>query len=202
MTLCSHCGAEFAAGINAACRDCGLAPDLDTPPSLPAGGEEPEVALDVSEWPADQRVAFTGALRGESVPWRWEPGPALMVRSFDEAVVDGLLEDEGIDDEEWKDTTGTDAEVEADEVAQTAMSDLFDAADRLVRHPASGDTVDEVGGLVATIEGSPPPFGIDPRAWEQMAALGGAVVSAGEGGDDQAVEDAARALRDYLRDFV
>lgn len=206
MPLCSHCGAEVAPGINAACRDCGLAPDLTTPATLPAPkgadrGDE-EVVFDVSEWPATQRVAFGGALRRENVPWRWEPGPVLVVRTFDESVVEGLLEDADIDNDEWQDTTGMAAEEEADEQAQGAMSELFDAADRLVHSPTSGDIVDEVDGLAATIGEAPPPFGIEGEAWEHMATLAATVVSAGADGDDEAVEEAARRLRDYLRDFV
>src|SRR5436190_16135086 len=136
MVLCSHCGAVFVPGVNAACRDCGLAPDLQTPPTLPpSDGDAPSdevIVFDVSGWTAERRVAFGGTLRGESVPWRWEEGPVLVVRTFDEAVVEGLLADLEIDGEEWEDTTGIAEDEAAEEAAQTAMSDLFDTADRLV----------------------------------------------------------------------
>lgn len=207
MTLCSHCGADYTPGVNAACRDCGLAPDLQTPPTLPATDESAdetadEVLFEVAEWPAAQRVAFVSALHAEDVPFRWEAGPVLVVRTFDEAVVEALLDDEGIDDEEWQETTGIAGEEEADEAAQTAMSDLFDAADRLVHNPGSGEVVDEVEALAETIETSPPPYGIEAPVWKQMGDLADAVVTAGDAHDDDAVAEAARSLRDFLRTYV
>lgn len=215
MNLCSHCGADYTPGVNAACRDCGLAPDLETPPTLPAPSDDvratqagegegaaDEVIFDVAEWPAAQRAGFAGALHAEDVPFRWEAGPVLVVRTFDEAVVEGLLEDEGIDDEEWQETTGIAEEEEADEAAQTAMSELFDAADRLVRSPGSGEVVDEVSELAGIIGASPPPYGIEKQAWDEMASQAEAVVAAGAEADDGAVEDAARRLRDFLRTYV
>lgn len=215
MPLCSHCGAEVSPGVNVACRDCGLSPDVATAPALGPGaaaaGEE-EAAFDVSALPAGQRMAVSGSLRGESVPFRWEPGPVLVVRAVDGSVVEGLLNDADLDDADpddadlgdpaWQEDTGAGDAADAGEAAQAAMSDLFDAASRLVHSPASGDVVDEVDRLGTTMGGSPPPYGIEPATWDQMATMAGAVVDAAGAGDEQAVQEAARRVREFLRDYV
>lgn len=202
MTLCPHCGADYTAGINAACRECRLAPDPVAEPSLPASEEpEDEVGFELATWPAGERVAVGIALDEESVPWRWEPGGLLVVREFDEAVVEEMLadlaEDDGGDNPAW------DGEGDGlDEQAQTAMGDIFVVADRLIRTPEDGELILDLGRLAAVVEDAKPPFGIDRQMWEQIATRSWAITAAAEQGDDEAVSDGARELRDYLREYV
>jgi hypothetical protein len=198
VSVCAHCGADYAAGVNAACRDCRLAPRATSAPTLPASDEGPdEVLFDLDSWPAQDRVALGVALNERGVPWRWESGPVLVVREFDEAVAEELLDaTEGGDD--WEDLEGE----ESDEAAQEAMSDLFLAADRLVRSPGSAPIVEEVARLEEVVADSAPPFGVDPTVWDQMGDLAGALVAAGDAADDEAVEQAAAALREFLRPYV
>jgi hypothetical protein len=47
-----------------------------------------------------------------------------------------------------------------------------------------------------------PPFGVEPKTWRQLATLAGAVVAAGDTGDEEQAGEAARALRRFLRDYV
>jgi hypothetical protein len=199
MAVCAHCGAEYTAGVNAACRDCKLAPEGDAGgPSLAESGEGPdELLFELESWPPEDRVGIGVALNDAGVPWRWEPGPTLVVREFDEAIVEDLLDDaEGGD--EWEDLDGE----EADEAAQGAMSDLFLAADRLVHSPGSATLVDEVARLEAVVADSPPPFGVDAAVWDEIGELAGGLLAAGEDADEDAVEQAAAALREYLRPYV
>ena len=198
MVVCSHCGAEYTAGVNAACRDCKLAPDDAGGPSLPESDEGPdELLFELESWPAEDRVGLGVSLNDAGVAWRWEPGPVLVVREFDEAIVEDLLDDaEGGDD--WEDIEGE----EADEAAQGAMSDLFLAADRLVHSPGSATLVAEVARLEAVVADSAPPFGVDPAVWDEIGELAAGLLGAGEDADDDAVEQAAAALREYLRPYV
>lgn len=204
VAVCSHCGADAAPG-NAACRDCRLAPgEPPAAPSLPDDEQgEPEVAFELDDWPAADRVALGVALNREGIPWRWEPGPVLVVRELDEAVVEELLDEAEGGGAEWEERDGEGAEgEEADEAAQSAMGDLFLAADRLVHAPWNAELVAEVDRLGEAVEESAPPFGVEPEVWDHIASLADAVVDAADEGNDEAVEDAARSLRDYLRRYV
>ena len=204
--LCSQCGAAFAPGVQAACRECRLAPDERAVPSLPDDDEGPdEVGFDLADWPAEDRVSIGVSLDGDGIPWRWEEGPMLVVRESDEDAVEELL-DRLADEEEggWQDVGDDeeDEDAEDDDEVETVMGDLFDVADRLIRAPWNREFVEEVRGLLAVVEGSDPPFGIVPEMWDHIGDLAGALVSAADAQDDVAVEDAATALRSYLREYV
>ena len=192
--VCTHCGADYAPGVNAACRYCRLAPDMLFRFSLPEPGSDDgpeEVAFDVSEWDPSDRVQLGLILTERNVPWRWDPGPLLVAQRFDEAVVEELLDELGYDDEDdegegddgegsWEDFEGE----EADEEAVGAMGDLFVAADRLVRNPVDGDQIAEVGRLREIVTASAAPFGIEPQVWNRLGALAAAVTDAAGEGDD------------------
>jgi hypothetical protein len=188
--------------VNAACRECRLAPDERGKPSLPDDDEGPdEVGFDLSEWPAEDRVSLGVTLSGDDVPFRWEAGPMLVVREFDEAVVEDLLDSmAGEEEGGWQDVE-EDGEGDDDE-AETVMGDLFDVADRLTHAPWNREFVDEVKGLLTVLDASEPPFGIVPEMWEQIAVLATGVINGADDQDDVAVEDAAKALRAYLREYV
>ena len=200
--LCSHCGAPFTPGANAACRECRLAPNDPAEPTLPDDDEGPdEVGFDLSDWPAEDRVSVGVTLDGDAVPFRWDPGPMLVVREFDETVVEDLLDSMAGDEEGgWEDVGEEGGEEEDD--AETVMGDLFDVADRLIHAPWNREFAEEVRGLIEVIEASEPPFGIVPEMWDQIANLAGAVIAGADEQDDVAVEDAATALRSYLREYV
>lgn len=202
--LCSHCGASFTPGVNAACRDCKLAPDERAAPTLADDDEGPdEVGFDLAEWPAEDRVSLGVTLHSDDVPFRWEPGPMLVVREFDEDVVEELLDSvAGEEGGGWQDVDEEGDDDEGDDEAATVMGDLFDVADRLTHAPWNREFVDEVRGLVTVVEASEPPFGIVPEMWDQIAELATAVVTGAEDEDEVAIEDAAKALRAYLRDYV
>lgn len=198
MTVCAHCGAEYTAGANAACRDCKLAPESADVPSLPLSDEGPdELLFELDAWPAEDRVSLGVALTDRGVPWRWESGPVLVVREFDEALVEELL-DEAEGGGDWEDLEGD----QGDEAAQSAMSDLFVAADRLVHNPDSEPVLQEVARLEGVVGDSPPPFGVEPSVWDQIDHLAAALVAAGEDADEEAVEQAAAALREFLRPYI
>lgn len=100
--------------------------------------------------------------------------------------------------------TGTDEDGDeaAEAAAQQAMSGLFLAADRLVRQPGDVHLVTEVEALHDAVAGAAPPFGVEPLAWERVASLAAAVVSAHGAAAEDEVRAAAKALRDFLRVYV
>ena len=119
-SLCLNCGAEFAVGIQAACRDCRLTTDVAGEPSLPDLEDGPdEMLFDLSLWLPEERVALGLTLDERGIPWRWEPGPELVVREADEAVVEELLDEEESGEGDWEELSAEEmddleADMEAD----------------------------------------------------------------------------------------
>ena len=221
MALCANCGAEWAAGLQAACRDCRLASDTTAEPSLPDLDDGPdEMLFDLSLWPAEERVALGLSLDEREIPWRWEPGPDLVVRESDQAVVEELLDEEEGGDDDWEELSDEDADdLEADleldgdeeedegdedggEEAAAAMGGLFDAADRLMRNPANVEALVDVDHLATVVAESAPPYGVEQKTWEQVSTLADAVLTASDDEDEGGVAESSRALRDFLRTFV
>ena len=226
MSLCANCGADYAAGLQAACRDCRLASDLTSEPSLPDLEDGPdEMLFDLSLWPAEERVALSLTLDDRGIPWRWEPGPDLVVRESDQAAVEELLDEEEGTDEDWEELSdeeidGLEADMEADldadleidadesedeqggEDTSAAMGDLFDASDRLMRNPGNVEALVDIDRLATLVAENRPPYGIDKKTWEQLSGLADAVLAASDEEDEEAVSTASRSLRDFLRPYV
>ncbi len=147
MTLCANCGAEWAAGLQAACRDCRLASDTTVEPSLPDLEDGPdEMLFDLSLWPAEERVALGLTLDERDIPWRWEPGPDLVVRESDQAVVEELLDEEEAGEEDWEELSEEEIdEIEA-EMGEDLEADLAIDDDEDGEEGEEGDEGDEDGG--------------------------------------------------------
>ncbi len=203
MSLCSHCGAELTPGADTACHDCGLAPDAGRPPGLaPADGGDGEVGFEMATWGAADRAAVGSALDDEGVPWRWDPGALLVVRESDEQLAESILEElAGEDDADGWAEAGTTEDVDAEQV-HAAMGDVFLVVDRLQHTPWNGELVIELARLAAIVEDSDPPFGVARAMWREVGVRAGAVVEAAGEGDEAAVGDGARALRELLREYV
>jgi hypothetical protein len=215
--FCPRCGALFAPDVNMEfastqllCIECGLA--LQDPPRIlaPAEADEEQVAYDLIEWPAEDRVIATDDLVELEIPYRWEDGLVLVVPAIAEAQVDALL------DEIDENAAGDEGEAallevaaageDGGEEAATAMGDLFVGADGLTHGTYDeAEVVDfiEAAGAVAQ---SLPPFGVEPQVWkriqEQSAAIVEELQKGNEGDDDEIVTEGAKALRDLLRHYV
>ena len=138
----------------------------------------------------------------------------IMVRQADLAAARYALEER--DDPAWAgealdDLAAVDTDADSDEAAaaaaaeeesQQVMSRLFLAADRLAGRPGDVALVAEVERLSAAVAGGPPPFGVEPLAWQRVASMSAAVVNADESGDEDEVRVAAQVLRDFLREYV
>ncbi|HET9773180.1 MAG TPA: hypothetical protein VFS16_19970, partial [Acidimicrobiia bacterium] len=161
--------------------------------------------------PEDRSLA-TAQLVELGVPYRWTDFLVLVVPAAVEAEVDALLDEideiaaAGAAPDDGPPVTGDDAGDDGGEEAAGAMGDLFVAADTLQQG------VYDQGKVLAFLEAADAvlstlaPYGIDPPLWERVQDEADAIVAAlaasTEGDDDEAVIDAARALRNLLRPYV
>jgi hypothetical protein len=215
-SFCPRCGAELPVdvlgatfvGTKAQCPECQVVVDRPAP-VLAVGDDEDELDYELDEWGVAERGVLTAALVERGVPYRWEGGLTLVVRVDQEDLVDSLLDD--LEDTEWD---GDDADDDADddedtddedggEEAQTAMSDLFVAADRLAHHPDDGGAALQLLAAAEVVDASPPPYGVEAHVWERVGALAEEVTRHLDGAaDEDAVAASARTLRDFLRGYV
>ncbi len=154
-----------------------------------------------------ERCAATTALLEADIPYRWEADLVLVVPTVAEQEVDRLLDEL----EDLEDTDEEDVEVEGEdddvadggEEAQTAMGDLFVAADRLQHEPADPRMAADAMEAATTVAACEPPYGIERPVWKQIQARAEKLAtSLEEAADEDTVADDARALREYLRDLV
>lgn len=213
INYCPRCGAAFQAEImgewiraNIRCPDCRLA--ITEPPAMLAPTDD-EVGYVLEDWPVSDRGAVSAALDEVAIPFRWEEGLVLVVPGPVEQRVDRLLDDIQADS---VDAGSPDAALEAEgdfdadggEEAQAAMADVFVAADKLQHEPFDLGAADDLAAAAATVETSPPPFGIERQLWSQIAAMAASIGTQLEApdADGEAVALCARELRDFLRDYV
>jgi hypothetical protein len=227
VACCPWCGAEYGVA-DTRCWDCRLGLTDAPEPTLPdTGGDDDEVGFELEEWSAGERGRLSAGLRERAIPFRWEPGLTLVVREADEELVDVLLDDmesdsdaagggdddfEDEDDDEGRDGDGDEDDDDDDdgddggdggERAQAAMGDLFVAADRLIQRPDDGRVAERLVAATTVVQGSRPPYGIEPVAWLQIRELASAAVEVLESdAGDESVAREARTLRDALRPYV
>ncbi len=194
---CPYCGAEYLLA-EARCWDCKLALDDPPQPTLALDDPSDEAGYELDDWPAPARSKLTASLGDLGIPTRWEPGLTLVVREADADAVDRLLDQ--LDEEDWPDD---DVDDDAGELAHEAMGDLFVVADRLMHEPWDEGIGAELVEVAARVAESPPPFGIDARAWDRIQESADALAGHLEAGSGEEVVAAeARALRDVLRRYV
>ena len=205
ITYCPRCGAQYREEpggewleTSARCVDCRLA--VTAPPAMLArsGSGDDEVEYDLAEWDVPERGAATTALLEAEIPYRWEPDLILVGPAVGEDEVDRLLED--LDEvEEAEDDGG----IDGGEEAQSAMADLFVAADRLQHAPADADLARDVVEATTTVRACLPPYGIDRPLWRQIQGLASTLVGDLEdSAEEEVVAEDARAVREFLRDYV
>ncbi|HEV2811302.1 MAG TPA: hypothetical protein VGV93_13010 [Acidimicrobiales bacterium] len=210
VVLCQHCGADLShhpsrnveAPSTSQCFDCGLA-SADGGAWQPSFHPQEEIRYRLHDWSSGRRLALGLALH--DAPFRWEPGPIIVVREEGRSVVDAFLEASGTGSDGAGDDTDVDHEDDEDDEddgVESAMGDLFVCADQLVRAPWKSTAVRRLRELGALVRSSIPPFGIPPGIWKELATRASAIAAASDEGDHDSVEDRARHLRLFLRDYV
>lgn len=206
ISLCPRCGSEFPELVlgeliqtAVICPGCRLAP-VDVPPML--GPADDELAYEMDDWPIVDRAVFTDALAREEIPYRWEPGLALIVPPEMEERVDALIENF---DSLLPSTLEEAAEEEGDggEEAYQLMNDLFLVADRLMHSPYDQKIGLEFRKLGPVVENTLPPFGVEPAVWRKVKALTASVSGLVEDdAEGDVITDEVTALRGLLRDLI
>jgi hypothetical protein len=189
------------------CTDCGLA--LEEPPGMlaPSGNDDDQIAYDLVEWPAEDRVIATDDLVELDIPYRWDDGLVLVVPAAVEEQVDALLDeiDENAASEEdaLLDVGSGD---DGGEEATIAMGDLFVAADALHHARYDEEKVVEFIEAAGAVGSCLAPYGVEPQVWRRIQTEASAIVDAlekgDEGDDDESITTAAGALRELLRHYV
>jgi hypothetical protein len=189
------------------CTDCGLA--LEEPPGMlaPSGNDDDQIAYDLVEWPAEDRVIATDDLVELDIPYRWDDGLVLVVPAAVEEQVDALLDeiDENAASEEdaLLDVGRGD---DGGEEATIAMGDLFVAADALHHARYDEEKVVEFIEAAGAVGSCLAPYGVEPQVWRRIQTEASAIVDAlekgDEGDDDESITTAAGALRELLRHYV
>ncbi len=167
--------------------------------------EGPLTEYDLDEWDPSQHAVLTRALVDAGIPHRWE-GTVVLVPTTDEAVVEALLDD--IESGEHIDL-GADGDVDGDgevtDLDAEVLTTFFLAGEKLRRKPLDADGLEQLRAASEVADPSRPPFGVQPRLWEQTCLLADRVVDAlvdDDGPDHEAAAAAAGELHDLLRPYI
>jgi hypothetical protein len=166
--------------------------------------DTPTTEYDLDEWPVADRQALTHALTGASIPFNWD-GNVLLVGTGDEAIVEELLDD--IERGEYVDIDASDNESgeTAEQPSSEVLTTFFLAGERLRRDPLDADGLEQLLAATDVAEPEVPPFGVQPRLWQQTCDLADQLADALVEGDEpdlDAAMAAAEALHDLLRPHV
>lgn len=159
--------------------------------------EEPEEAgYDLSDWTHDLRGDLTARLAEQGIAHRWE-GEELVVAESDaeaaEAAIDDLEPDPGV--------AAAPPGGEEEDDGAGVLSALFVAADVLQHDPEDNAAVLDL--LSITDAGRPAaPYGLDIAEWETIWARAERLAVLLGGEDDGDTREAAKHLRDAVRDLV
>jgi hypothetical protein len=176
----------------------------EAPQPIALVADTPTTEYDLDEWPMADRQALTHALTGASIPFGWDAN-VLLVGTGDEAIVEELLDD--IERGEYVDIDASDqASGEAvEQPSSEVLTTFFLAGERLRRDPLDADGLEQLLAATDVAEPEVPPFGVQPRLWQQTCDLADQLADAlveGEEPDLDAAMAAAEALHDLLRPHV
>lgn len=157
-------------------------------------GSPAEVSLEIEGLQQTEREHLDGLLIAAEIGHVWGEDGELVIALHDEATVLDLI------DATFAEDLGDDADDGVD--TQRLLTDLFVAADRLVRRTGEQRAENEYNQAVDAIGDSAVPYGFDTTAWERL------IERARELRDDTSarVEEERReqlgVLREQLRDLV
>lgn len=163
--------------------------------------DSPTTEYDLDEWPAADRQALTHALSGASIPFTWDAN-VLLVGTGDEAIVEELLDD--IEQGEYVDVD-SDGDPEQAQLSAEILTVFFLAGERLRRDPLDADGLEQLLQATDSAEPENPPFGVQPRLWQQTCDLADQLADALVENDEpdlDAAMAAAEALYELLRPHV
>lgn len=154
-----------------------------------------KVVYEVGEWPASLQAELADLLGAEGIPYEWDQSGDLVVYADDEERVEGLIEALPDPDDERSD----------DGLAvQSALTEMWGAADRLARDPRDPTGVLAAVESAGTLEHLALPFGFTAPVWRHLVSRAGAVrdLLESDHATDDDVSAAAAEVRDLLRDRI
>jgi hypothetical protein len=127
-------------------------------PKLDPDGEQ--LAYEMAGWGADEQTAFSELLGRLAVAHEFDAQGDLVVMAADEDTVEAAIDAfQGAADDR-PELEGLDA--------NSLLTDLFVACDRLRRDARDNSGVENLVDLAPVLGGHRPPFGIDPGLWNSL----------------------------------
>lgn len=192
--------------------------ELSEQPTLDPDADQMVYELD--GWSEAKLMVLGHELTNDELAHGWDTDDNLVVLADDEDAVEAVIDridaanpEDGADPERTIDVDpAADAEEDPGEelddddgpTPQDVMSDLFVAADRLMHRPKDRDDAATFRSAADRAAGLALPYGFAPSIWQDLldraASLREAL--AADPIDEPAVQDAAKALRSHLREYV
>jgi hypothetical protein len=175
---------------------------VDDERSVEHDSDEEQVAYDLTGWDEANRNALRVRLEDAGIAYGLDEDELVVLEADEgrvDALVDAILEpDDGL---------VTDAEPTEDEAREDLLGDLFVAADRLANDPGDAEGLAGLASGAAEVAAHTPPYGVERRWWRDLQDRLDAFTRLFDAGlapeaEEQAVTDAASALRDVLRAVV
>jgi hypothetical protein len=162
----------------------------------------PTTEYDLEEWPPADRAAVAHALTGANIPFSWDAN-TLLVGTGDEKIVDELLDD--IERGEYVDVDAPDAAPASEQASSEVLTTFFLAAERLRKDPLDPDGLEQLLAATDIAQPDQPPFGVQPKLWQQTCEVAEELVDAlveGDEPDFDAAMASAESLYELLRPHV
>jgi hypothetical protein len=174
--------------------------------------DKEQVVFELEDWPDEKRTALSESLEEAQIPFGFDENDDLVVLEDDEERVEAVLDqvdynfslDAGEVAGDGGDEGPTDGGDDDGLAAQEVMSELFVASDKLMHDPDDSGAVLRFTEAAGTVAALPLPYGFAPGSWEEIVTLSGELRSLLDQADseDEAVIEAAKAVRGVLRQYV
>jgi hypothetical protein len=157
--------------------------------------DDDEVGYELDDWLHEQQAQLVSLLAGEGIPHRWEGTEIVVPERFADRA------EELIDDIDHPDAIPV--EPDDDDAGGELLGTLFVAADVLARDPQDPAGVRDLIDLAEIVDRSAVPYGLDVAIWDGIRRMTGDLADLlGADADEEAVVEAARTLRESLREMV
>jgi hypothetical protein len=154
-----------------------------------------DTEYDLSDWPTSRRMEMVERLVELGVPHHWDD-ECLVVPTTRESEVDGILDEMG------EGVEGAPAAPAGERIeSSTVASMLFLAAERMRKGKVDARTYGDLLENLEGADGNQPPFGWDPKVWEQALELGDDLADAVAEDTDE-IEEIASTLYALLRPLI
>jgi hypothetical protein len=173
--------------------------------------DKEQVVFELEEWPDEKRSALSESLDEAQIPFGFDENDDLVVLEDDEERVEAVLDQVDYNfslDASEVSGDGEDGEAAEPEEdgpdAQQVMSELFVSSDKLMHDPDDSGAVLRFTEAADTVAAMSLPYGFAPGSWEEIVTLSGELRTLLDAADseDEAVVEAAKAVRSVLRQYV